>query len=546
MSSVRYCLGRDFQPAAAAAAYFGELEEALIHGANAGGVVDPGMIRADVHSKSAAAAATAGYLAARPPTLEIFPSWPMRQQQQLHSGNSQSVGSTTDSSSAQNTMPQMELVSPASIRASSEHQHQQQQPGQEVMMVTTDDYSYKPGLAAASPSFQQQHQLQHHQQQQLHGGDHDKRKHGSTRKDGKSVDAKVGYFLDMYLLAPVSFLTWLNLLGRWVFSDRTEISAKQRGCEEEQAEKKGLCAKPRDQQGQASADRARTPKSTVTGYTHSEFLMLGLFLGGCRAAGDMSSGAAMFDMEYARWLDDDSKRLTDLRGGLQAHLLDTNLGLIVEECMQHYDELFQLKAALARSDVFHLLTGTWATPAERCFLWMGGFRPSDLLKILIQQLDPLTEQQMLGIYSLQQSSEQAEEALAQGLQQLHQSLADTVAAGTLNDGPGVPNYMSLMAIALDKLASLESFYQQVTNLANVQADNLRQQTLHQLRRILTTRQAARCFLSIGEYYRRLRALSNLWSSRPRENFIGTESVSPTGTELQPMHNQPQQNQYSGF
>uniref|UniRef100_A0A0E0H6K4 DOG1 domain-containing protein n=1 Tax=Oryza nivara TaxID=4536 RepID=A0A0E0H6K4_ORYNI len=521
MSSVRYCLGRDFQPAAAAAAYFGELEEALIHGANAGGVVDPGMIRADVHSKSAAAAATAGYLAARPPTLEIFPSWPMRQQQQLHSGNSQSVGSTTDSSSAQNTMPQMELVSPASIRASSEHQHQQQQPGQEVMMVTTDDYSYKPGLAAASPSFQQQHQLQHHQQQQLHGGDHDKRKHGSTRKDGKSVDAKVGYFLDMYLLAPVSFLTWLNLLGRWVFSDRTEISAKQRGCEEEQAEKKGLCAKPRDQQGQASADRARTPKSTVT-------------------------GAAMFDMEYARWLDDDSKRLTDLRGGLQAHLLDTNLGLIVEECMQHYDELFQLKAALARSDVFHLLTGTWATPAERCFLWMGGFRPSDLLKILIQQLDPLTEQQMLGIYSLQQSSEQAEEALAQGLQQLHQSLADTVAAGTLNDGPGVPNYMSLMAIALDKLASLESFYQQVTNLANVQADNLRQQTLHQLRRILTTRQAARCFLSIGEYYRRLRALSNLWSSRPRENFIGTESVSPTGTELQPMHNQPQQNQYSGF
>jgi transcription factor TGA len=23
----------------------------------------------------------------------------------------------------------------------------------------------------------------------------------------------------------------------------------------------------------------------------------------------------------------------------------------------------------------------WTTPAERCFLWMGGFRPSDLLKV---------------------------------------------------------------------------------------------------------------------------------------------------------------------
>uniref|UniRef100_A0A0D9V818 DOG1 domain-containing protein n=1 Tax=Leersia perrieri TaxID=77586 RepID=A0A0D9V818_9ORYZ len=433
----------DFQPAAAAAAYFGELEEALIHGAaNAAGVVDPGMIRGgDVHTKSAA---TAGYLAARPPTLEIFPSWPTRQQQQLHSGNSQSVGSTTDSSSAQNTMPQMEL-----------------------------------------------------------------RKLGSTRKEGKLVDAKTERRLAQNREAARK-----SRLRKKAYVQNLETS------------------RVRLQQIEQELQRARSQ---------------GLLLGGCSAAGDTSSGAAVFDMEYARWLDDDSKRLTELRGGLQAHLLDTNLGLIVEECMQHYDELFQLKASLARSDVFHLLTGTWATPAERCFLWMGGFRPSDLLKILIQQLDPLTEQQMLGIYNLQQSSEQAEEALGQGLQQLHQSLADTVAAGTLNnDGPGVPNYMSLMAIALDKLANLESFYQQVTNLVNVQADNLRQQTLHQLHRILTTRQAARCFLSIGEYYRRLRALSNLWSSRPCESFIGTESVSPPGTELQTMHHQPQQNQYSGF
>jgi hypothetical protein len=77
-------------------------------------------------------------------------------------GNSQSLGSTTDSRSAQNTMSQMELVSPASSAQR-----------QDVMMVTTDDYSYKPGLAAAppapaaAPSFQQQ-------QQMLHGGDHDK------------------------------------------------------------------------------------------------------------------------------------------------------------------------------------------------------------------------------------------------------------------------------------------------------------------------------------------------------------------------------------
>ncbi|KAJ1286314.1 hypothetical protein BS78_03G344000 [Paspalum vaginatum] len=464
----------DFQPAAAAAACFGfgELEEALIHGGGGGNAVgvDPGVIiKSDVaQAKSAAAGYLAG--AARPPTLEIFPSWPMRHQQQLHSGNSQSVGSTTDSSSAQNTMSQMELVSPASSA-----------PRQEVMMVTTDDYSYKPGLAAAAPPSFQQH---HPPPLQLHGGgDHDK----TERRLAQNREA-----------------ARKSRLRKKAYVQQLETS------------------RIRLQQVEHELQRARSQ---------------GLFVGGCSTAGDMSSGAAMFDMEYARWLDDDTKRLAELRGGLQAHLLDGNLGLIVEECMQHYDELFELKAALARSDVFHLLTGTWVTPAERCFFWMGGFRPSELLKILIPQLDPLTEQQLMGICNLQQSSEQAEEALAQGLHQLHQSLADTVAAGTLNDGAAAPNYMSLMTVALEKLASLENFYQQ--------ADNLRQQTLHQMRRILTTRQAARCFLSIGEYYRRLRALSNLWASRPRECFIGAESLSPTATELQAMHHQ-QQNQFSGF
>jgi hypothetical protein len=92
------------------------------------------------------------------------------------------------------------------------------------------------------------------------------------------------------------------------------------------------------------------------------------------------SGAAMFDAEYNRWLDDDSRRMVELRGGLHAHLPDGDLRAIIDDSLNHYDELFRLKGAAARTDVFHLITGMWATPAERCFLWMGGFRPSDLLK----------------------------------------------------------------------------------------------------------------------------------------------------------------------
>jgi transcription factor TGA len=252
--------------------------------------------------------------------------------------------------------------------------------------------------------------------------------------------------------------------------------------------------------------------------------------GGGGACGNISSGAAIFDMEYARWLDDDHRHMSELRTGLQAHLSDSNLRVIVDGYIAHYDEIFQLKGVAAKSDVFHLITGMWATPAERCFLWMGGFRPSELIKMLMTQLDPLTEQQVMGIYSLQQSSQQAEEALSQGLEQLQQSLVDTIAGGSVSDG------MHHMAVALGKITNLEGFVRQ--------ADNLRQQTLHQLCRILTVRQAARCFLVIGEYYGRLRALSSLWASRPRETLISDDNSCQTTTDLQMV--QSSQNHFSNF
>ncbi|CAD6343998.1 unnamed protein product [Miscanthus lutarioriparius] len=183
----------------------------------------------------------------------------------------------------------------------------------------------------------------------------------------------------------------------------------------------------------------------------------------------------MFDVEYARWLDDHGRRMAELHGALHAHLPDADLRAIVDDTLTHHDELFQLKASAAKSDVFHLRA------------------------TLLPQLDPLTEQQLVGICNLQQSSQQAEEALSQGLDQLHQSLADTMAGGSLIDDTNM-SFMGQMALALGKLSNLEGFV--------IQADNLRQQTLHQMHRILTVRQAARCFLAIGEYHNRLRALSS--------------------------------------
>lgn len=86
-----------------------------------------------------------------------------------------------------------------------------------------------------------------------------------------------------------------------------------------------------------------------------------------------------------------------------------------------------------------------------------------MLQTLVPQLDPLTEQQVSGICSLRQSLQQAEEALTQGLEQLHQSLADTVAgSGSLTDDTNMGSFLGDMALALGKLSNLENFVIQVT------------------------------------------------------------------------------------
>ena len=80
--------------------------------------------------------------------------------------------------------------------------------------------------------------------------------------------------------------------------------------------------------------------------------------------------------------------------------------------------------------------------------------------MLIGQLEPLTEQQFMVIYSLQQSCLQAEEALSQGLDQLQQSLVETISPTTHNV---TMDPMHQMALAVAKLSNLEGFVRQVTS-----------------------------------------------------------------------------------
>nr|GMC86125.1 transcription factor HBP-1B(C38)-like isoform X2 [Ipomoea batatas] len=224
---------------------------------------------------------------------------------------------------------------------------------------------------------------------------------------------------------------------------------------------------------------------------------------------NISSDAAIFDLEYARWLEEHHRLMTELRCAVEEQLPENEMRMYVDSAVAHFDEVINLKTMLAKSDVFHIFSGMWKTPAERCFMWVGGFRPSDLLKISVNQMEGVTEQQLVGLYGLQQSTQEAEEAISRSLEALNHSLSDSLSSDTLSFTSHMGDYMTQMAAAMAKLSTLEAFLQQ--------ADNLRHQTVHRLHQMLLPRQAARCFLAIADYFYRLRALSSLWLTRPRQD-----------------------------
>ncbi|KAJ0695015.1 putative transcription factor bZIP family [Helianthus annuus] len=211
------------------------------------------------------------------------------------------------------------------------------------------------------------------------------------------------------------------------------------------------------------------------------------------------AGISAFELEYEQWVEIQNKKTTALKSALHSALPDPELDILVKDTLNHYANLFNIKATAAKTDVCYLISGVWKTSTERLFLWIGGFRPSDLLKVLVPQLD-LLDQQSHDLYNLTQACQQAEDSLSQGMEKLQQTLAEAVACGQALGGGGYE-----MRNAMDKLEELVRLV--------IQADFVRHETLQQTLRYLTTRQAAQGLISLGEYFHRLRELSSAWAMR---------------------------------
>ncbi|KAF8109902.1 hypothetical protein N665_0089s0022 [Sinapis alba] len=126
------------------------------------------------------------------------------------------------------------------------------------------------------------------------------------------------------------------------------------------------------------------------------------------------------------------------------------------------------------------------------------FSPIRALNVVLPYLPPLTEQHFLDVRNLKQSSQQAEDALSQGIDNCKKVLAERIAFDIT--AVASTNHEARMAATMENLQAVEGYVNQ--------ADNLRQHILQQMSKVLTTRESAWGLLALGEYFHRLRALSS--------------------------------------
>lgn len=76
---------------------------------------------------------------------------------------------------------------------------------------------------------------------------------------------------------------------------------------------------------------------------------------------------------------------------------------------------------------------------------------------MLKHVEPLSEGQILGIYQLQQLVQEREEALTHSVEATQQNISDIVGAPDVAPA----TFMGHMSLAMNKVASMESFVMQV-------------------------------------------------------------------------------------
>ncbi|KAI3950732.1 hypothetical protein MKW92_027314 [Papaver armeniacum] len=92
---------------------------------------------------------------------------------------------------------------------------------------------------------------------------------------------------------------------------------------------------------------------------------------------------------------------------------EEELKSLISRVLGHYQQYYEAKSIASRRDVFVLFAPPWFSTYERTFLWIAGFKPGLLLRILNKAVKDLTEDQSSRVRRIDTETKVAERELNQ-------------------------------------------------------------------------------------------------------------------------------------
>ncbi|XP_010511109.1 PREDICTED: transcription factor TGA4-like [Camelina sativa] len=195
-----------------------------------------------------------------------------------------------------------------------------------------------------------------------------------------------------------------------------------------------------------------------------------------------------------------------------AHFDDETISVTPEEeeslvtqflshCLQYYQEK-SAAVSVAGDDIYDFFSPPWLSSCEKLILWIGGFKPGMVFKLITTSVNDLTSHQKDQLESIRLETKRRERALMGRFAHLQQSVGDPLLMvpfkriGALRLGE---REQSEMEEAMEVL-------KREMKEAMKNADQLRCVTVRKVVEVLNPGQAIKLLRAAGEFYLKLRDL----------------------------------------
>ncbi|XVE70281.1 hypothetical protein DITRI_Ditri10aG0059800 [Diplodiscus trichospermus] len=218
------------------------------------------------------------------------------------------------------------------------------------------------------------------------------------------------------------------------------------------------------------------------------------------ADGNGASHCHNFETFFNGWLTRQENFLEQLVQALTSqefgHEIE-RLGSLIQEVLSHYERYLEEKFKEAKG-VFLFYSPPWLSSFEKTFLWVGGFKPFLLFKLLANLGTELTPEQDESIERLKYETRIEERELTEAMATIQEStvtlpLLNLVRRfGRLTDGEALELESAMETLKVGMLKTLEK------------ADKLRSSTVKKLIEILSPVQTVKFLAASAEFQLRVR------------------------------------------